>query len=128
MYEIKEMSPEPAMPKRPRPIPKKRPLSTRSYFNESRSTNDYIYQQTLKQKQTPHTWRLIPIDDIPTKKFTRRPKDLPPIVRSFHFTDCSLSQLFLACAIFPTVYIKILPAFHSWNLSHRMKTCFSSCK
>ena len=71
MYEIKEMSPEP-MPKRPRPNPKT-PLSTRPYFNEPTSTNDYIYQQTLKPKQTPIPWRLIPID-IPPKKPTRNLK------------------------------------------------------
>ena len=77
MYEIKEMSPEPALPKRPRPIPKKTPLSMRPYLNEPTSTNDYIYQQTLKPKQTPPTWRLIHTDDICTKKPTRRPSTNP---------------------------------------------------
>ena len=72
-----EMSLEP-MPKRPRPFPKKTPLSMRPYFNEPTITNDYIYQQILKSKQTPPPWRLICID-TPTKKPTRRPKDLPPI-------------------------------------------------
>ena len=54
MYEIKEMSPGPVLPKRPRPMHKKTPLSMRPYFNEPMSTSDYIYQQTLKPKQTPH--------------------------------------------------------------------------
>ena len=67
------------MPKRPRPIPKKTPLPTRPYFNETMSTSYYIYQQTLKPKQKPPTWRLIPIDGIPTRKPSRRPKDLPSI-------------------------------------------------
>ena len=79
MYEIKEMTPEPVMPRRPIPMPKKTALSTWPYFNESMSTNDYIYQQTLKTKQTPKTWRLIPIDSISTKKPIRWPKDLLPI-------------------------------------------------
>ena len=76
MYAIKEMSPG-QMPKKPRPI-LKTPLSTRPYFNEPTSMNDYIYQQSLKPKQTPIPWRLIPIDMLP-KKPTRRPEDLPPI-------------------------------------------------
>ena len=53
MYEIKEMSPEHGMPKRPRPMPKKTPLPIRPYFNDPMSTSDYIYQQTLKPKQMP---------------------------------------------------------------------------
>ena len=76
MYEITEMFPEP-ISKRPRPIPKT-PLSLRPYFNEPTSTNDYIYQQTLKPKQTPLPWRLIP-NNIPLKKPTSTPEDLPPI-------------------------------------------------
>ena len=76
MYEIKEMSPAP-MPKRSKPTVKT-PLSTRPYFNDPTSSNDYINQQTLKLKQTPLPWRLIPID-IPSKKPTRRPEDLPQI-------------------------------------------------
>ena len=79
MYEIKEMSPEPAMPKRPRPMPKKTPLSMRPHFNGPMSTNAYIYKQTLKTKESPPTWRLIPIHGIPTMKPIRRPKDLLPI-------------------------------------------------
>ena len=60
-------------------MPKKTPLPTRSYLNEPTSTSDYIYQQTLKSKQKPPTWILIPIDGIPARKPIKRPKDLPPI-------------------------------------------------
>ena len=66
---------------RQRPIPKttpRTPLITRPYFNKPTSSNDYIYQQTLKPQQTPLPWRLITFD-LPPKKPTRRPKDLPPI-------------------------------------------------
>ena len=50
----------------------------RTYFNEPTTTNDIIYQQTWNQNRHP-TWRLIPIDDIPTKKPARSLEDLPPI-------------------------------------------------
>ena len=79
MYEIKEMSPEPVMLRSPMHMPKKTSLPMRPYFNEPMCTSDYIYQQTLKPKQKPPIWRLIPIDGIPTRKPNRIPKELPPI-------------------------------------------------
>ena len=42
-------------------------------------TSDYIYQQTLKPRQKPPTWRLIPINGIPARKPITTPKDLPSI-------------------------------------------------
>ena len=78
MYEIKAMSPEPVMPKRPRPMAKKIPLPTRPYFNEPMSASDYIYQQTLKPKQKPPTWRLIPADGIPTRNLSEDLKIFHP--------------------------------------------------
>ena len=79
MYEIKEISPEPVMPKRSRSMPKKTPLPMRLYFKEPTSTSDYIYQQILKPKQKPPAWRLTPIYGIPTMKLFSRLRDLPPI-------------------------------------------------
>ena len=79
MYEMKERSPEPTVPKRPRPMSKKTPLPMRPYCNEPLSTSDYIYQQILKPKQKPPIWRLIYLPGIPARKPIRRPEDLPPI-------------------------------------------------
>ena len=79
MYEIKEMSPETAMPKGSRHMPNKTSLPMRPYFNEPMSTSDYIYQQTLKLKQKLPIWRLIPIGSISARKPIRKPEDLPPI-------------------------------------------------
>ena len=75
MYEIKQMSPEP-WPKRQIPTPKTTtPVLTRPYFNQPTSSNDYIYQQSLRPNQKPIPWRLIPID-VPMK--TTRNKEVPP--------------------------------------------------
>ena len=76
MYEIKQMSPEPSRPKRQKI--KKAPVTTRPYFNPPTSTNDYVYQQSLRPDQKPIPWRLIPID-IPEKSTKKdvlcNPKD-----------------------------------------------------
>ena len=80
MYEIKQMSPEPE-PKRQRQVSQNKnnnTLTDNTIFNELTSTNHYIYQHTLKPKQAPLSWRLIPID-LPLKKPTRRPEELPPV-------------------------------------------------
>ena len=72
MYEIKQMSPEP-WPKKLTTKTKRTLITTRPYFNQPTSSNDYIYQQSLKPNQKPIPWQLIPID-IPEK--TAR-KDVP---------------------------------------------------
>ena len=45
MYKIKQMSPEPIRPKRQKI---KTLVTTRQYFNPPTSSNDYVYQQSLR--------------------------------------------------------------------------------
>ena len=70
MYEIKQMSPEPR-PKRLTTKTKTTPVITRPYFNQPISSNDYIYQQSLRPNEKPIPWQLIPID-IPEKNCQKR--------------------------------------------------------
>ena len=72
MYEIQQMPSEPTRPKRQKT--NKSPVISRPYFDPPTSSNDYIYQQSLRPNQRPIPWRLISID-IP-EKTTR--KDVPP--------------------------------------------------
>ena len=74
MYEIKQMSPESLRPKIQIMKTKTTPVITRPYFNQPTSSNEYIYQQSLRPNKKPIPWRLIPIE-IPEK--TAR-KDVPP--------------------------------------------------
>ena len=76
MYRIKQMSTEPTRPKRQKT--KTTPVTTRPYFNPPTSSNDYVYQQSLRPNQKLIPCRLIPID-IPEKTTTKdvlpNPKD-----------------------------------------------------
>ena len=77
IYEIKQMSPESWPKRQPTKKPPKTttPVSTRPCFNQPTSSNDYIYQQSLRPNQKPIPWRLVPTD-VPVK--TTRNKEFPP--------------------------------------------------
>ena len=51
------------------------PVLKRPHFNQPTSSNDYIYQQSLRPSQKLIPWQLIPID-VPLK--TTRNKDVLP--------------------------------------------------